>query len=344
MLKASLAISGKTVRQSSQLKMTATERAEELQKIRSKHLHDALQEVPQALELLSQATEKRAKADLLCTLADIHLGMGSLDDSKEAAMLARDVFHDLDDLRGEHAALLVEMDAHIADKDGSEALDVGKEIVKMFRKAKDRRGEAEGMLTLMSLHQMTGQVEDMMKLASDLRTICREERDVKMEGQVIDALMQAYIQSGNIDNAIRMSEEAMEVYRKANDKSGEAMALHACGCLELDRFFKEVGQQLDEFKKKGCVQQYYKEVDMAIYDKARGRIDKAVGLFKEAGDEQGQAMAEEAAWKTERKATMLNDPDTTTQVFKDGRMFDVVWTWNPGAKKDAHLSLGDFAG
>jgi len=343
-LKATLLAAGKGVRQSHQLKFTPGERQEALKKDMAKHLDEALCVAPEALGHLRGEGDKRGEADMLCTLAEIHLGLGGLDESKEAAMLARDAFHDLEDRSGERTALLLELDAHIADKDGAEALDVGREIVKLFRKAKDRKGELEGMFTLLGVHQMMGQQDEVMKLANEIRAICKEERDVKTEGRVVDALMQAHIENGRVDDAIRTAEEAMELFRRASDSAGEALALHACGCLKLDRFFKDFDKDMEDFRAKGCMDKYWKGVNMTGYDEALGMINKAVRLFADAGDHQGQAMAEETVRSTEQRATMLNDPDVTKQIFKDGQVVDVVRTWNPGAKRAPDVALADIAG
>jgi len=347
MLKAALVVSGKTLRDSRYVKLTASERDAEIQRLRAKHCEDALLEVQRAQELFAMTKDKRGKADLMCTLVEVYLGMESLDDAKEAAMNARDAFHDLGDRRGEQTALLLELDAHIAERDGREAVDVGREIVKLFRKAKDRKGEIEGMLTLLKVHQMTGQTGEVVKLVSEIRSACREEREAKMEGQAVDALMQTHIQGGRIDEAISTAQEAMDLYRRANDKSGEAMALHACACLRLDRFFEQLEKDLQEFRSRGCLQQYYKQPDMASYEECRSMVEKAAQLFKAAGDKQGQAMAEETHRTTEQRAAMMNDPDVTKQVMKDGRIVDVIRTWNPKKQAqggDENLALGDYAG
>merc|ERR1712060_681844 len=113
-------------------------------------------------------------------------------------MTARDLYHDLQDPRGEQAALLVEMDAHIAGSDGVEALDVAREITKVFRKAKDKRGEADGMLLQMKVYGMMAQVDEMTRVSKDLRTLCQSLGDKKMEGQMVSALMNAHIDRGDI--------------------------------------------------------------------------------------------------------------------------------------------------
>lgn len=335
LVKAALAGSGRTARRSHHLKMTPSEVEEELKAVRSKHLRDALAEARDAQELLTLAKDKRGKASLLCTLADIRLALGDLEDAKEAAMMARDLYHDVEDPRGEQAALLLELDAHIADKDGFEALDVGKEIVKVFRKAKDKWGEAEGLLIVMRVQFLMGQHDELMATAAEARALCKTTGDVKMEGLVIDAVMKLHIAKEKTDEAIKSAREAMELYRKARDKQGEAMALHSCACLELDRWFKEVEENLEHFKKMGCMPQYWKGVNKASYDEAVGMVRQAVELFQEAGDTSGKAMAEETLQSTERRAVMLNEPDETKQIFKDGRVVDVVRTWRPSPQETA---------
>merc|ERR1719270_1923483 len=125
----------------------------------SVHLADALVKVPEAIELFGQAKDKRGKADLMYTVADIRLSLNQFEDAKEYAMMARDLYHDVEDPKAEQMALLLELDIHLAESNGAEALDVGKEIVKLFRKAKDQRGEAEGLFTIMQVHSMMRQQE-----------------------------------------------------------------------------------------------------------------------------------------------------------------------------------------
>lgn len=327
--KASLEASGKTVRKSHQTKMTPSEIQEDLRKRSSVHLQDALTQVPEALELFTLVKEKRSKADLLYTVADIRLSLGQHEDAKEYSMTARDLYHDLEDPKGEQMALLLELDVHIADRNGPEALDVGKEIVKLFRKAKDQRGEAEGMFTMMQVYGMMRQQEDMMSTAAAIRALCKETRDIKMEGLVIDAIMKSQIEQESWNDALKTAQEAMEFYRKASDKQGEAMAFHSSACLQLDRFFEEVNNNLDHFKKMGCMKHYWKEVDKAKYDELVGMLSKAVEIFKQVGDNNGQRMAEDTLQSTEKRILMLNEPDETKQIRKNGRIVETIRTWNP---------------
>eukprot|EP00443_Scrippsiella_acuminata_P077506 CAMPEP_0115564122 /NCGR_PEP_ID=MMETSP0271-20121206/102391_1 /TAXON_ID=71861 /ORGANISM="Scrippsiella trochoidea, Strain CCMP3099" /LENGTH=398 /DNA_ID=CAMNT_0002998359 /DNA_START=23 /DNA_END=1221 /DNA_ORIENTATION=+ len=269
---------GKNFRQSHQLKMTAAEAQEDLSRARGKHFGDAVRAAEGTLDLLTQTNQKRKKADLLCQVSAMHIGAGTLEDAKECAMTARDLYHDLQDPAGEKAALLVEMDAHIADKDGFEALDVAKEVTKVFRKAKDKRGEAEGMLLQMRVLGMMQQVEEMTRLAKDARSLCQSVGDKKMEGQVVSAL------------------------------------------LESD---------LAHFRKMGCMQQYYKEPDINAYEASLGLVKKAVDLFEAAEDAEGKAMAQQTLNASDQKAAMMNDPNETKQIWKDGKLVDVVKTWNP---------------
>merc|ERR1740120_388815 len=266
--------------------MTPTEVEEDLRKLSGVHLQDALLPVQEALDLF--AKDKRSKADLMYTVADIRLSLNQLDDSKEYAMMARDFYHDVADPRGEQMALLLELDAHIAARNGPEALDVGKEIVKLFRKAKDQQGELEGMYT-------------MMTMAAQVRALCKETRDVKMEGLAIDAVMKYHIEQENWSDAMTTAREAIEVYRRGSDRQGEGMAVHSCACLELDRFFQEVEKNLEYFRKMGCMKHYWKDIDKAKYDELVGMLGKSVELFKQAGDRDGQAMAEETLKSTEKK-------------------------------------------
>lgn len=336
---------GKTFRQSHQLKMTAAEAQEDLNKARGKHFSDALRAAEGVLDLLTQTKQLRKKAELLCQMATMHIAIGTLEDAKEAAMTARDVYHDLRDPRGEQTALLVEMDAHIADKDGVEALDVAREITKVFRKGKDKRGEVEGMLLQMKVYGMMGQLDEMSKLAKDGRALCQSVRDLKSEGQFISALMNAHIDKGDIDIALAESSEAAEIYRRGGDKSGEAHAWHARGCIELDAFFKKLDSDMAYFRKMGCMQQYYKEPDLNGYEASLGFIKKAVELFKDADDSEGQAMAEQTLQTSDQKAAMMNDPNETKQIWKDGKVVDVIKTWNPnrGAGEGAAPAIADDA-
>lgn len=334
MAKASSLGSGKHFRQSHHLKMTATEAQEDLKKERDKHFRDALREAEGSLGLLLQLKRKRERADLLCKVAEMQIAVSDLEDAKESAMTARDLYHDLHDQQGEKAALLVEMDAHIACRDGSEALDVAKEITKVFRKAKDKRGEADGMLIMMNVYSMMGQVDEMTKLAKDVRSLCQSINDKKMEGQLVESLMKAHIDKDDVEVALSQAREAAELYRRAGDKSGEARALHARGCLELDAFFKRVESDLKQFKKMGCTQQHFKEVDINAYEESLGLVRKAVELFEEVEDVQGQAQAKQTLQSSDQKAAMMNDPNETKQIFKDGVCVSQVRIWNPSLSAD----------
>merc|ERR1712232_1341952 len=105
------------------------------------------------------------------------------------------------------------------------------------------------MGTIMTVYGLMRQQADMMTAASQLRALCRETRDVKMEGLVVDAVMQYQIEQENWSDAIATAREAIEVYRRGGDRQGEALAVHSCACLELDRFFEEVEKNLEHFRK-----------------------------------------------------------------------------------------------
>lgn len=333
--KATLVASGKTVRKSHQLKMTPSEIEADLRKMSGVHLQDALGPVQEALDLF--AKDKRSKADLMYTVADIRLSLNQLDDAKEYAMMARDFFHDVQDPKCEQMALLLELDAHVAGRDGAEALDVGKEIVKLFKKSKDLRGELEGMFTMMTVYGMMRQQEDMMSMASQLRALCRDSRDVKMEGLVVDAVMKYHMEQESWSEATASARDAIELYRKGSDRQGEAMAVHSCACLELDRFFQEVDSNIEYFKKMGCMQQYWKEINKAKYDECIEMLTRSVELFKQVGDQTGLSMAEETLRSTERKLVMLNDPDETRQIRRNGRVVETVRTWNPNPVREPEV-------
>merc|ERR1740120_189295 len=318
--------------------MTPTEVEEDLRKLSGVHLQDALLPVQEALDLF--AKDKRSKADLMYTVADIRLSLNQLDDSKEYAMMARDFYHDVADPRGEQMALLLELDAHIAARNGPEALDVGKEIVKLFRKDKDQQGELEGMYTMMTVYGMMRQQEDMMSMAAQVRALCKETRDVKMEGLAIDAVMKYHIEQENWSDAMTTAREAIEVYRRGSDRQGEGMAVHSCACLELDRFFQEVEKNLEYFRKMGCMKHYWKDIDKAKYDELVGMLSKSIELFKLAGDKDGQDMAEETLKSTEKKLVMMNEPDETKQIRKNGRVVETVRTWNPVHERTPLVAAG----
>merc|ERR1719198_2775436 len=107
------------------------------------------------------------------------------------------------------------------------------------------------------------------------------------------------------------------------------MALHTCSNMIFEKFFKETEASMKEYKKMGCLDQYYKEPDMPTYDEALGMLNRAAELFKSVGDMDGHAMTLETIDKQTKRGTMLNDPDETKQIVRDGRMVDLVKTWRP---------------
>merc|ERR1711972_984732 len=157
--------------------------------------------------------------------------------------------------------------------------------------------------------------------------------------------MRACIEKEDSEVAMSHAREAADIFRKASDKSGEARALHARGCLELEAFFKQLDADLAYFKKMGCIQQHYKEVDIKAYDESLGFCKRAAELFEEAEDTEGQAMVKQTLQDADQKAAMMNDPTETKQIWKDGKLVDVIRTWNPSESQSdgANPAIADAA-
>eukprot|EP00421_Protoceratium_reticulatum_P065873 CAMPEP_0168416020 /NCGR_PEP_ID=MMETSP0228-20121227/30530_1 /TAXON_ID=133427 /ORGANISM="Protoceratium reticulatum, Strain CCCM 535 (=CCMP 1889)" /LENGTH=496 /DNA_ID=CAMNT_0008429843 /DNA_START=46 /DNA_END=1536 /DNA_ORIENTATION=- len=329
------------VRQTANLKKTQSQVEEENRAEALKHQEDAMNAAREVVELFRQANEKRGQADMLCALADINITMTEFERAKEVSMLARDLYLDLDDRRGAQKALELEHDAHIKSFDGEEALNAAQEMVKMFRQAGERRGEAEGMFLVMKTHFQMGNVEELMKVGQDARSLTDKANDVEMGGIILDSMMKAQTHQGNDEEALKFATEAIDVYRKGNHKKGEAAALHACAGIMLDKFFKESDENMKAFRESGYNAARFRDFDMETYDKALGMVNQAETIYRDMNDKEGLEQILETQQNITIRATMLNEPDETKQVTKDGKLHEVVHTWTIPDPDDETRPLAD---
>jgi len=244
------------------------------------------------------------------------------------AQMARDIYFDLGDNKGQQTALQMEIAAHIESMDGNEALNTAQEIIRVFRKANDKLGEAEGMLEVMKVLYLQGDIPELMKMGTDARGLLSKSRDARLEGQILDLMMRAQVSEGKDDEAIKTTRDAIDVYRTKNDKHGEAIALHACSTMILDKFFKETKENFALFKKMGFNEEYFKEVDMPAYEEAIGMLNKATEYFRALKDKEALEMVLETQRQVMIKTTMMNDPDETKNIVKDRKLCEKIETWN----------------
>merc|ERR1712060_442191 len=140
--------------------------------------------------------------------------------------------------------------------------------------------------------------------------------------------MRAQVSEEKHEEAIKTTREAIDVYRTKNDKHGEAIALHACSTMILDKFFKETKENFAHFKKMGFNDEHFKEVDMETYEEAVGMLNKATEYFRALKDKGGLEVALETQSQVMIKTTMMNDPDETKNIVKDRKLAEKIETWN----------------
>merc|ERR1712190_596745 len=180
----------------------------------------------------------------------------------------------------------------------------------------------------MKVLYLQGDIPELKKMGTDARGLCAKARDARLEGQILDLIMRAQVSEGENDEAIKTTRDAIDVYRTKNDKYGEAIALHACSTMILDKFFKETKENFDFFKKMGFNEDHFKEVDMPAYEEAVGMLNKATEYFRALKNKEGLDMALETQRQVMIKTTMMNDPDETKNIVKDRKLAEKIQTWN----------------
>merc|ERR1719461_823048 len=188
LLKAKVVIEGKGVRMNAMVKKTPTEVQEELKAIQKAHFEDAATQAREVIELFRQGSDQRGQAEMLVSLADISIATGDYEQAKEVAQMARDIYLDLGDNKGQQAALQMEITAHVESMDGAEALNTAQEIIRVYRKDNDKRGEAEGMFEVMKILYLQGDIPELMKVGVDARGILAKAQDARIEGQILDIM------------------------------------------------------------------------------------------------------------------------------------------------------------
>lgn len=328
LLKAKFVIEGKGVRMNAMLKKTPTEIQEELKARQKGHFEDAATQAREVIEYFRQGRDQRGQADMMVALADISNASADYEQAKEVAQMARDIYSDLGDNKGQQTALQMEINAHVESMDGNEALNTAQEIIRVYRKANDKMGEAEGMFEVMKILYLQGDISEMMKMGTDARGLLAKSKDARLEGQILDLIMRAQVSEEKNDEAIKTTREAIDVYRMHNDKHGEAIALHACCTMILDKFFKETKENHALFKKMGFNDEFFKEVDMPAYEEAVGMLNKATDYFRALKDKAALDMALETQRQVMIKTMMMNDPDETKNIVKDRKLVEQIQTWN----------------
>lgn len=328
LLKAKAVIEGKGVRMNALVKKTPTEVQAELKSMQKAHFEDAGAQAREVVELFRQGRDQRGQADMLVLLADISIATTDFEQAKEVAQMARDIYLDLGDNKGQQAALQMEVNANIESMDGAEALTAAQEIIRVYKKENDKRGEAEGMYEVMKVLYLKGDIPEMMKMGADARSLLATAKDARLEGQVLDIMMRAQTSEEQTDEAIKTAREAVDVYRTANDKHGQAMALHACSCMILDKFFKDTKANFGVFKKMGYNEDHYVEPDMAAYEEAVGMLNTATEFFTNLRDKENLELALESQRQVTIKVTMMSDPDETRNFVKNTQLQQTIQTWN----------------
>mmetsp|Transcript_72091 Transcript_72091/g.159526 ORF Transcript_72091/g.159526 Transcript_72091/m.159526 type:complete len:516 (-) Transcript_72091:38-1585(-) len=326
--KASLVGTEKFERQFSKIKKTAAEAEKESKELRDRLLEEAQSEARNVVALYKSIKERKGMADMYCTLSDIYTAKDDVERGKEAAQEAKEHYGDIMDAKGQQTAVQLEIEACIVGGDGNEALQVAQDAVQLFKKSRDIELEAQAHYQVMRIMFMRGDFDDLLKYSSEARDVCRRSGDVEAESLVLDCLMKTHISKEEHEKAEELARETLDLFKRADHKMGMASSMHAVAALVLEKFFKEYEDALKELKKHGYNSEYWKEPDVSRYNESINMVNEAYDIFTELGEKEARRDVEETMSTITVRGTMLNDPDETRTILRDGRLQEVINTWN----------------
>jgi len=255
-----------------QVKAAMREKAEQ-------QLEGALQTANLVVEIFHDLDDRRAEAEALAKLTNVHIARQEPEQAKLVARDVREIYRELDDVTGEAAAMnQVVMANLISEDDYDEALVAAKDVVRLFRgpnkrtDVEDKRAAGNALHALGKLQLQLGLPKDAREAASDALG-CYEDLglDADVTAPVMLTLAQAEKALKNPDEAAKFANQAIQACRRAADVAGEAAALHIFASLELDRLFGEIEADPKAFK----------EEHNAQLEAAWKPMDEALRIYRE---------------------------------------------------------------
>jgi len=177
-----------------------------------------------------------AHFDSLIQVGELLLAKDDVDEAKNVAREARDIFQDLEDPYGEARALNLILSANMLhEADAVDALFAAKDVLWLFRgndispEEEDKKAIADGLHGQAKVHFSIGELSEAKETAQEALKYYKEAKMSPKEaaygqGYALQALAHVYCAELSPDEGLPFSEESVELFARAGEIKGQAMA------------------------------------------------------------------------------------------------------------------------
>jgi tetratricopeptide (TPR) repeat protein len=175
------------------------------------------------------------------------LNLGRLDEARQAATQARELFAVSGDLGSAARARNVIAVSFAMRGQFAEARALFQEALEEFRRIGDQRGLATQLENVAGAELRLGHADKARALFEQAISVARETGDVSLAARSLSNLATTLEESGDLDGALRRHEEALAAWRKIQASANEAVTLANIGEVRFKK--KQLGparQSLEE--------------------------------------------------------------------------------------------------
>jgi len=255
--------------------------------------------VPGASELeaaaaeLSRATEasdRPAQAAALCSMVRVQTSLGRSEAALQSADDALALSRDLQDSRGLAAALRAAVGLDLPKGEPEDALRIAKKAASHFRDFGDKEGEAYGQMACAAAHTACNEPSKATAAASLALSLFQRVSSKEGECRAFQIASKAQLLAGDVKEAIRMAEKCRALAQSVlqDRRELEPLALVAVAEAQLAK--------ASELKS----EEHFRKAEQA----AR----RAMELYGDLGDAQGQQIALYASTRAVRGQQKVREP------------------------------------
>ncbi|CAL1158771.1 unnamed protein product, partial [Cladocopium goreaui] len=263
---------------------------------------DSLKEASQVRAFFSEEKDAQREALSLVAVASVSFARNDVEDAKESLELARELFREVSDHRGEMLALttLAEMSRSMGEISEEDALQCAMEALAEFRRRDNLRGQALVLSLLARTYVQIPDPETAVYVVRDALALFRELGDRKSEHALIRSIINNDLIPSSIegsDVALKAAKVALAVCHQSEDKRGQAVMLKSTFRILLAREKPERALQAAEeaLKMYRELEDQEGEAEMTMeaakvllqreeHRRALGAANCAAALYREVGD------------------------------------------------------------
>mmetsp|Transcript_22595 Transcript_22595/g.52662 ORF Transcript_22595/g.52662 Transcript_22595/m.52662 type:complete len:840 (+) Transcript_22595:92-2611(+) len=289
-------------------------------------VEEAIEAGDAALQLFKsmKATEQlkqECTAQVLVALSELNLRANQLDKALAQAKEASESYRELSDEEEQVSALFALISVYIAKDDIEEALVTASDFCEEFSKLEAPREEANAHLAVCQCRYAKKDWTGALQAAKQAQAIFQAEMDNKAEAHCHTVMYDIYAEDGDYEKASKSAEKARKLWKSEGMKEAEANALttmvqmsiattrkkedkggrsSAASAKSWDKVLKAAKEAVAFAKKldkepgfaanslRVLAETYY---NMGKFDDCLTQANEAVSIYRETGDERGEAFA-----------------------------------------------------